>query len=129
MLRTGVDLIEIERINEAIVKFGTRFVQRVFTPTERDICNLRTESLAARFAAKEAVAKALGTGIWREGVAWTDIEITRAANGEPLLILHGAAAARADILQIAHWSLSLSHDRTRAIAFVVGTGNLIPLHF
>lgn len=122
MLRTGVDLIEIERINESVARFGARFLQRVFTPSERSICNARTESLAGRFAAKEAVAKALGTGIWRGGVVWTDIEIQRAPNGEPLLLLHNAAAQRAAALGISQWSLSLTHDRTHAIAFVVGMG-------
>lgn len=119
MLRTGVDLIEIERINRAIAKHGDRFIRRVFTPAEQEICSERVESLAARFAAKEAVAKALGTGIWREGVAWTDIEVTRAMNGEPRLYLHSYAKAVAIERGLEHWSVSLSHDRTHAIAFVV----------
>ena len=121
-LRTGVDLTETSRIADALAHHGDRFLHRVFTPGEQALCAGRTESLAARFAAKEAVAKALGTGIWREEVAWTDIEILRAANGEPLLLLHNAAARHAVARGIREWSLSLSHDRTHAIAFVVGVG-------
>jgi holo-[acyl-carrier protein] synthase len=119
MLRTGVDLIEIARIDALLARHGDRFLARVFTPGERDDCHGRAESLAARFAAKEAVAKALGTGIWRHGVAWTDIEVRRGAGGEPHLVLHRAAAVQADRLRIAHWSLSLSHTHTQAVAFVV----------
>jgi len=122
MLRTGVDLIEIARIVEAEARHGFRFLSRVFTPAEQSLYGGRTESLAVRFAAKEAVAKALGTGIWRERVAWTDIEILRAPTGEPLLLLHNAAAEHAAARGIREWSLSLSHDRTHAIAFVVGVG-------
>ena len=122
MLRTGVDLTETYRITNAISRHGDRFLNRVFTPAEQSLCAGHTESLAARFAAKEAVAKALGTGIWREAVAWTDIEILRAPNGEPLLLLHNSAADHAATRGIREWSLSLSHDRTHAIAFVVGIG-------
>ena len=120
MLHTGVDLIEIERVRQAIERFGDTFARRVFTAAEIELCCGRMESLAARFAAKEAVAKALGTGIWRQGIGWTDIEILRNEQGAPLLYLHGAAAAHAAQRGIQHWSLSLSHDRTKAIAFVVG---------
>jgi holo-[acyl-carrier protein] synthase len=119
MLRTGVDLIEIERVEDAVARYGDRFLDRVFTPGERLACHGRAQSLAGRFAAKEAVAKALGTGIWRQGISWTDIELLRADSGAPTLVLHGAAAARADSLGIAHWSVSLSHNRTQAIAVVV----------
>ena len=73
MLRTGVDLIEVERIERAVARFGDRFLARVFTPAELDYCNRRSSSLAARFAAKEAVLKLVGTG-WRGKIAWTDIE-------------------------------------------------------
>ena len=123
MLRTGVDIIELERMRIAIERHGQRFLQRVYTPAELTHCGERLESLAGRFAAKEAVAKALGTGIWRHGVCWTDIEIDREpASGRPLLHLHGAAARRADALGLREWSLSISHDRSRAIAFVVALG-------
>lgn len=118
MLRTGVDLIEIERVRAAIAQHGDRFLRRVYTEAELHCCGRRVESLAARFAAKEAVAKALGTGIWRNGVMWTDIEVTKAENGAPRLTLHGAAAEIARAIGLVEWSISLSHDRTQAIAFV-----------
>jgi holo-[acyl-carrier protein] synthase len=123
MLRTGVDMIEIDRIRKAVDRYGEHFLGRVYTALELSTCGGRYESLAARFAGKEAVAKALGTGVWRSGVAWTDIEIAREeATGAPVLILHAAAAARAMQLGVTEWSLSLSHDRQRAVAFVVGVG-------
>jgi holo-[acyl-carrier protein] synthase len=120
MLRTGVDLIEITRIQTAITRHGERFLARVYTQTEQRECQARAESLAARFAAKEAVAKALGTGIWRQGIDWTDIEIVRDPHsGAPHLVLYRAAADHARKLALTEWSVSLSHDRERAIAFVV----------
>lgn len=119
MLRTGVDLIEIARVRAAIDAHGARFLTRVYTTDELACCRQRIESLAARFAAKEAVAKTLGTGVWRNGIAWTDIEVLREASGAPHLLLHGAAATIAATLGLSAWSLSLSHDRTHAIAFVV----------
>lgn len=119
-LVTGVDLIEIERIEAALHRHADRFLNRVYTLRERTYCGARIESLAARFAAKEAAAKALGTGIWRSGVTWTDIEVVNdPATGTPKVYLHNAAAARAIALNLTEWSISLSHDRTRAIAFVV----------
>lgn len=121
MLCTGVDLIEIARIQHAIDRHGQRFLRRVFTSVELDYCHGRVESLAARFAAKEAVAKALGTGIWRNGIGWTDIEIaSNRRTGAPHLILYRAAHLCADKLTITEWAISLSHDQEKAIAFVVG---------
>lgn len=120
MLRTGVDLIEIARIHGAIDRHGTRFLERVYTSRELADCCERVESLAARFAAKEAAAKALGTGIWRYGINWTDIEVQREPrSGAPSIVLYNAAASHGTTLQLSHWSVSLSHDRERAIAFVV----------
>jgi holo-[acyl-carrier protein] synthase len=120
MLRTGVDLIEIDRIRHAVERHGAHLLQRIYTAEELAVCQGRIESLAARFAAKEAVAKALGTGIWRHGITWTDIQVTRDHNtGAPLLHLDHAAASRAATLHLHTWSLSLSHDRTHAVAFVV----------
>jgi len=120
VLRTGVDLIEIARVKRAVDQHGARFLERVYTATERQDCGQRIESLAARFAAKEAAAKALGTGIWRHGVDWIDIEIARdPESGAPSLLLHRAAADQARQLGLHEWSVSLSHDRERAIAFVV----------
>jgi holo-[acyl-carrier protein] synthase len=119
-LRTGVDLIEIDRIRRAIDRHGDRFLGRVFTPAELAQSCGRFESLAGKFAAKEATAKALGTGIWRHGIGWTDIEVHKdPESGAPSLGLHGAAGSRAARLGFHEWSLSISHDRTHAVAFVV----------
>ena len=119
MLRSGVDLIEIKRIRRAVERYHERFLTRVFTTAELALCAGRSETLAGRFAAKEAVAKALGTGIWRHNITWTDIEVLRGEAGEPLLALHNAAAQRADHLDIHEWSISISHDRKRVVAFAV----------
>lgn len=124
MLRTGVDLIEIDRIQKAIDRHGDRFLQRIFTPSEIAYCKNRMESLAGRFAAKEATAKALGTGIWRSGIGWTDIEVQRnPQTGEPSIALTNAAAERATALNLHEWSISLTHDSKSAIAFVVAIGH------
>lgn len=122
MLYSGVDLIEIARVAAAVERHADRLLARVFTACELEQCRGRAESLAARFAAKEAAAKALGTGIWRDGICWTDIETIRGASGAPTLVLHGAAAARAAQLGWQTWSVSLSHDRSHAVAFVVALG-------
>ena len=89
---TGVDIIEIERIERALAKFGGRFLGRVYTPLEAAFCRGRVSELAARFAAKEAVMKALGTGA--RGVAWREIEVLPNHRGKPLVYLHGRAAKR-----------------------------------
>jgi len=124
-LTTGVDLIEIARIASAVERWGERFARRVWTPAERAYCAGRVQSLAARWAAKEAAAKALGVGLRglgspSAGVAWTDIEVGRDPAGRPWLLLHGAAGERAASLGISEWSLSLSHSGGLAIALVVG---------
>ena len=122
MIRTGVDLIEISRVQASADRYGERFLSRVFTPKELIICEGRPESLAARFAAKEAVAKALGTGVWRGGIEWTDIEILRdEETREPRLQLHGAAADRSQDLRATDWSISLTHSREIAVAFTVAS--------
>jgi holo-[acyl-carrier protein] synthase len=119
-LRTGVDLIEIDRIRRAVDWHGDRFLCRVFTAGELTQSGGRYESLAGKFAAKEAVAKALGTGIWRHGICWTDIEVHKdPASGAPSLRLYEAARRRAALLHLDEWSISISHDRTHAVAFVV----------
>lgn len=123
VIYSGVDLLEIGRVWTAKVRHGDRFLQRVFTARELAQCQDRVESLAGRFAAKEAAAKALGTGIWRHGVRWTDIEVSRdEASGAPTLHFYGAAAQRVQALGWTTWSVSLSHDRERVIAFVVALG-------
>jgi len=116
-LRTGVDLIEIERFSSAYRRYRQKFLQRLFTANELADIGENMPSLAARFAAKEAVAKAFGTGIGR--ISWKDIEIRRGASGEPLLQLHGAAREMAEEQNIIGWSISLSHTHSHAIAMVV----------
>jgi len=119
-LATGVDLIEIQRIRDSIERHGERFTQRVFTENELAICGDSTPSLAVRFAAKEAVAKALGTGIG--DVRWLEIEILRDEARAPVLNLHGDAQKLADTLGLQIWSVSLSHSVSHAIAYVVALG-------
>jgi holo-[acyl-carrier protein] synthase len=120
-IATGVDLLEIERMRAAVATHGERFLQRVFTPLELEANAQKMESLAGRFAAKEAVAKALGCGIG--DVAWKEIEILRAESGAPRLILHGAAERIASEQGLASWSLSLSHSQSHAVAVAVAIGN------
>ncbi len=121
MLRVGVDMIEVERIEQAMARHGERFFTRFFTPAERLQANNIPARLAARFAAKEAVAKALGTGIG--DVCWVDIEVHSDERGRPHLKLHNAAAALAADLGLRGWQVSLSHTQELAIAFVVATDN------
>lgn len=120
ILRTGVDLIEIARIEEVVARHGQRYLERIFTPAELARSGKRPESLAGRFAAKEAVAKALGTGIG--DVSWQEIEILGDEQNAPTLVLRGAAEQRAGQLGLTTWSLSLSHSLSQAIAFVVAIG-------
>ena len=118
----GTDAIEVERVQRAVdhPRWGERFRQRVFTAGEIAYCTRRrrnAESFAARFAAKEAVMKALGTG-YAKGVWWRDIEVVR-ESGAPRLVLHGGAAARAAALGITRWHLSLTHTAGQALAYVI----------
>ena len=117
MLSTGVDIIEIPRIKKTLDRYGERFLKRIFTPDEIAYCRGRSPNLAGRFAAKEATMKALGTGV--RGVGWKDIEVIRAESGAPSVKLHGRAKARADMLKVSELSLSISHSREFAVAFVV----------
>ena len=116
---TGIDIIEIERIARVVERYGERFLHRVYTEAERALYRGRVPELAARFAAKEAVSKALGTGIW--GIRWREMEILPDMRGKPLVYLHGAAAARARALNLRHFAISLSHSRDFATAVVVAT--------
>jgi holo-[acyl-carrier protein] synthase len=122
VLGVGTDIIEIARITRSLARFGDRFIARVYTPGEVAYCRRKKrtadESFAARFAAKEAAAKALGTGISR-GVAWTEFEVTRAPGQRPELRLTGRAAAIAAHLGIRRLSLSITHSRDFAMAVVV----------
>lgn len=120
MLASGIDLIEIDRIEIAIAQYGDRFLGRVFTPHELEYCRGRPHQLAARFAAKEAVSKVLGTGIQhRDGVAWREIQIVADDHGKPAVQLTGKAARRAQRIGLTTFALSLSHTREHAIAIVV----------
>ncbi len=120
MLSTGIDLIEVERIERAIARFGERFLTRVFTEGELAYCRGRTPQLAARFAAKEAASKVLGVGIQhRDGISWQEVQIVSDANGKPSVELTGRAARRADELGLHTFALSLSHTREYAIAILV----------
>jgi holo-[acyl-carrier protein] synthase len=117
----GTDLAEIPRIERSIERFGDRFLERIFTPAEIAYCRRKkssAESFAARFAAKEAGAKALGTGI-SFGVGWHDFEVRRAPSGKPSLHLTGRAAELAATLRVTGISLSLTHTGTLALAVVV----------
>jgi len=122
MLTTGVDLVELARVERVLKRYGDRFLARVFTPAEILYCRGRTAELAARFAAKEAVSKALGVGvrmIARDGIHWQDVEVVGDPRGKPLVRLYGRAAERAAELGLTEWAISLSHTREHAIAFVV----------
>ena len=121
----GTDLIEIERLGASVNRFGDRFLEKVFTPEEIAYCRAKKswgESFAARFAAKEAGAKALGTGISR-GVGWKEIEVRRSPGERPTLHWSGRAAERAKALGVARTALTLTHSRSMAMAVVVVEGS------
>jgi holo-[acyl-carrier protein] synthase len=116
----GVDLIEIDRLARAIERWGERFLKRVYTPEEVVHCRGRIPELAVRFAAKEAVSKALGVGIWwRGGIRWREAEIRPNRLGKPEVRLYGRAADYARQQGLDEWAVSLSHSRGHAIAMVV----------
>jgi holo-[acyl-carrier protein] synthase len=119
-LQCGIDIIEVERVQVAIERWGQRFLNRVWTEHEQRICRGRFPELAARFAGKEAVSKALGTGI--VGLVWREIEILQDRRGKPLVFLHGAAHERADALGFSNLAISLSHTKALACAMVVASG-------
>jgi holo-[acyl-carrier protein] synthase len=120
VLRCGIDTIEIARVAEGIDRFGERFLNRFFTAGERAECADQPHRLAARFAAKEAVAKALGCGIG--DVGWKEIEIIGGARGRPHLRLHGAAQQMSDVIGLREWDISLTHDGGHASAVAVALG-------
>ena len=119
-LATGVDLIEIARIDEVVSRHGKHYLDRIYTSAELEQCGKRAESLAGRFAAKEAVAKALGTGIGE--VTWKEIEVLGDENNAPVLTLHGEALKRAHQMGLSTWSVSISHSQSHSVAFVVAIG-------
>lgn len=121
---TGVDVVEVARIRAAVERFGNRFMSRVFTPAEVQYCTSKSnasERLAARFAAKEAGMKAIGTGL-RHGVSWRDLEVVRDPSGKPSLHLTGKVAEFAARLGCKQVHLSLSHSADHAVAFVILEG-------
>ena len=121
IIGSGIDLAEIGRIQQSIDRYGERFINRIYTPAEQAYCLRKrnaAESFAARFAAKEAAAKALGTGISR-GVHWLEIEVIRERSGRPSIQFHGRAAEIAQRLGVAHAALSLTHTSSLAMASVL----------
>ncbi len=124
ILGTGIDIVETVRIADSIQRHGERFLSRIFTAGEREYCAAMRKPeifFAARFAAKEAVSKAFGTGISVQ-LGWLDIEVRRKASGEPFVVLHGAGAATAKRLGIAEIHLSLSHSDHYAVAQALAVG-------
>jgi holo-[acyl-carrier protein] synthase len=117
----GVDIVETSRIADLLGEHPERFLERCFTPGEQEDSKSpkrRFEHLAARFAAKEAALKALGTG-WSKGIGWTEIEVVKEPSGKPTLNITGRAKEIADELGITKWNLSLSHISTHAVASVI----------
>lgn len=114
----GVDAVELHRVEKALERHGQRFLDRIYTPVEVAFCRGRLPELAARFAAKEATMKALGTGA--RGLAWRDIEILPNRRGKPMIFLHGKAAERSRAIGMQDMDVSLTHSREFAIAIVVG---------
>ena len=124
ILGTGVDLAEVPRVRAAIERYGRRFIERIYTPAEIAYVERkanRHERYAARFAAKEAGMKAIGTG-WRHGVRWQDFEVLNLPSGRPTLKLHGVAARVAERLGVRAISLSLTHTAQQGMAFVILEG-------
>ncbi len=124
IIGTGIDLAEVPRIRAAAERFGEKFLDRVYTPGERAYVERkanRFERYAARFAAKEAGMKALGTG-WRQGVTWHDFEVANLPSGRPTLRLHGAARVIAEKIGVSNISLSLTHTSESGMAFVIFEG-------
>ena len=125
MIATGIDLVHIPRIRGLLERYGDRFLARVFTAREMGGRRRAAHELAARFAAKEAVAKALGVGVRvlaGDGIGFHDVETVSDARGKPLVVLSGRAAARARELGLTDWAISLSHEREYAVAQVVAIG-------
>ncbi len=121
-LHHGVDLVHIPRIRRIWLAHGDHFLTRVFTPAERAYALGARQAeitLAGRFAVKEAVFKALGTG-WRGGIEWTDVETLPDRLGRPCLTLHGKAAHRGELLNIRRWTISISHAGEYAMASAIG---------
>jgi holo-[acyl-carrier protein] synthase len=114
----GIDIIKVSRIRDTLARFGTRFSRRVLTPAEQRYVRDRPETLAGRWAAKEAVSKVLGLGV--RGIGWRDIEVERLPTGQPAVVLHGRAEARARQLGMDRIAVSISHESDYAVAIAFG---------
>jgi holo-[acyl-carrier protein] synthase len=114
----GIDIIKVDRIRAALERFGSRFSRRVLTESERRYVRDRPETMAGRWAAKEAVSKVLGLGV--RGIGWRDIEIERMPTGQPAVRLHGRAAARAEQLEMGRIAVSITHESDYAVAIAFG---------
>ncbi|MDO8484581.1 MAG: holo-ACP synthase [Candidatus Limnocylindrales bacterium] len=114
----GIDIIKVDRIRAALARFGPRFSRRVLTEAERRYVRDRPETMAGRWAAKEAVSKVLGLGV--RGIGWRDIEIERLPTGQPAVRLHGRAAARAEQLAMGRIAISITHESDYAVAIAFG---------
>jgi holo-[acyl-carrier protein] synthase len=126
-LSVGVDIVELDRIRQAIERHGERFLARIYTAGELDWYRDRLPELAVRLAAKEAVSKALGVGLRHisgQGIGWQDVEVLSDPRGKPLLHLSGHAQALAEEQGLCDWAISLSHSRDNAVAFVVASGGM-----
>jgi holo-[acyl-carrier protein] synthase len=125
MLSTGVDILHIPRMQQAVDRYGQRLLGRCFTPREILACRGHVSEFAVRYAAKEAVSKALGVGLRimaHNGVKFHEVEILPDRHGKPHVHLHGGAAERAQELGLNEWAVSLTHEREYAVAFVVAQG-------
>ena len=118
MTELGIDIIRVERIRRSLERFGQRFTNRVLTGAEQRYVRDRPETMAGRWAAKEAVSKVLGLGV--RGIGWRDIEIERLPTGQPAVRLHGRAAARAEQLGMGRIAVSISHESDYAVAMAFG---------
>ena len=126
MLSTGVDILHIPRVEQALTRYGQRFLERCFTPPEIRSCRGFASEFAARYAAKEAVSKALGVGLRvmaHNGIKFHDVEILPDRFGKPHVHLHGYAAERAQELGLNEWAISLTHEKEYTVAFVVATSH------
>ena len=124
-LSAGVDIIELDRIRQALDRYGERFLARLYTSEEIARYGNRLPELAARFAAKEAVSKALGVGINHmsaHGIGWREVEVLPDPLGKPVIRLYGRARQLAEEQGLREWAISLSHGRQHAVAFVVASG-------
>jgi holo-[acyl-carrier protein] synthase len=123
-LSVGVDLVELDRVRRMVTRYGDRFLARIYTPREVALYRDRVPELAVRFAAKEAVSKALGVGLNHLsalGIGWHEVEVLPDSLGKPLVRLSGRAQALAEEQELHEWAISLSHSRDFAVAFVVGS--------